>query len=96
MVERYLEDEKCQMRMHEQGYSPSNMEELDRTANEDWTYVALSYERAYCRGSHKVVQPHQGGGSDTIGTKERPGYNQVVQWKREIVTKQASEPDAEQ
>ena len=70
-MERYLEDEQYQMRTHEQGYTQSDMEEFDRTANEKKKriYVASSTERAYCRGEYKVVQPSQGGGSNTVKTE---------------------------
>ena len=44
-VERCFEGEKCQMRMHEQGYSQSDIEEFGRMANEKWTDVVPSYER---------------------------------------------------
>ena len=49
IVEPYLEDEQCQMRMQEQGYTQSDREEFDREANEKRIYVASSTERAYCR-----------------------------------------------
>ena len=53
---------------------------FDRMASETWTSVELSYGRAYYRSWYNVVQPHQGGGSDTIKAKEHPEYEQVVQW----------------
>ena len=61
----------------------SDTEEFDIIASEKWNYVASSAERAYCRDQYKVVQPYQGGDSDTMDTKEHPEHNQVVPWKRE-------------
>ena len=46
IVERFLEDEQYQMRMHEQGYTQFDMEDFDRMANEERNYVASSTERA--------------------------------------------------
>ena len=58
--------------------------------------TSLPAGRAYYRDQYKVTHPYQGRGSDIINTKEHPEYNQVVQWKRENMTRQASESDAEQ
>ena len=96
-MDRYLEDEQYQVRVHEQGYTQYDMEECDSIAHEKWIYVASSDERACYRGQYKVVQPYQGGGSDTMKTEEHPEYKQfytVV--KCENITRQSSVPDAEQ
>ena len=97
IVERHFEDEKkpkgaCANKDTRQ----SDMEEFDRNAKKTSMYVASSDERAYQRGQHKVVQPYQGGGSDTMKTKEHPEYKRTVQWKREDLTSESSELDAEQ
>ena len=42
-------------RIHEQGYTQSDTEEFDRTANDNKKYVASSTERAYYRDQYKVV-----------------------------------------
>ena len=90
IVERYLEDEQYQMLMHEQGYTQSDMEEFDRTATDDRNYVATPAGRAYCRDQCKVVQPYQGGGSDTVKTEAHPECQQIVQWKKESMLKRSS------
>ena len=46
-------------------------------------YVPSSGERAYDIHQYNVVQLCEGGGSDTVKTGERLGYEQIVQWKRE-------------
>ena len=46
-------------------------------------YIASLEERRCYRDQYKVVQPYQGGGSDTVETEERTEYKQIVQWKRE-------------
>ena len=67
-VEHYFENEKCQMRMHEQGYSQSDIDEFVRMANEKWTHVVPSYERltteAY-RGSCNPIK-------EEAATQQRP------------------------
>ena len=87
-MERYFEDELCQMRMHEQGYTQSDMAEFDRKRSEKSTYVATPPERAYYRDPYKVVQPNQGGGSNTVKTEEH--HEKIVQstlrtWCRTVV-----------
>ena len=54
IVGRYLEDEPHQMRMHEQGYTQSDMEEFDRIANETNVYgrTAQSRRRQQQREDH--------------------------------------------
>ena len=76
ILERHLEDEEYQMRMHEQGYTQSDMEEFERIAIDKRDYVASSTERACHRDQYKVVQPNQGGGSDTAKTEEHFEYKQ--------------------
>ena len=66
------------MRMHEQGYTPSDMEDFDRTAHEKRIYVASSTELAFHLVQNKVVQPYQGGGSDDVKTELAPGNTSVV------------------
>ena len=46
IVARYIEDEQCRMRMQEQAYTQSDMEEFDRRANATRNCVASSAERA--------------------------------------------------
>ena len=81
IVDRYFEDEQFQKRMHEQGYTQSEVEEFDREALKRKNYVATHGERRYCRDQHKVVQSNQGGGSDTVKTKCHPGHKQIVRWQ---------------
>ena len=58
IVERHLEDVQYQMRMHEQGYTQSDMEEFDRIANEKGNYAASSTERA-CHRDQFTRQRHR-------------------------------------
>ena len=76
-MERHLEVEKYQMRVHEQGYTQSDTEEFDRKAHAKLIYVPSSDIWAYYRDQHNVVQHHQGGGSDTIKTKEHLNTNKL-------------------
>ena len=55
-------------------------------------YVASSKEQAYYGDQHKVLQPYQGGGSDTVKTKEHPEYKQIAHEKRENLTDIAYNP----
>ena len=48
----------------------SDMEEFDRTASEMGENVATPEEGACYRDRHKVVQPNQGDGSNTVKTEE--------------------------
>ena len=96
IVERYLEDEQHQMHMYEQGSTQSDMKEIDRVATEKEDLRRFLTERALYRDQHKVVQPYQGGGSDTVKTEEHPECEHIVQWKSENMTRQSSVPDAEQ
>ena len=50
-------------------------------------YVPSSTDQAYYRDQYKVVQPCEG--SDTTKTEEHPENKQVVQWKRENMTRQS-------
>ena len=43
-----LEDEQCKIRLHEQRYVQSVMEEFDRIGNEKWTFVAPFVRRDFC------------------------------------------------
>ena len=58
--------------------------------------VATPEERRYCRDQYKVVQPNQGGDSDTVKTEEHPEYQRILQWNRENMTRQSPVPDADQ
>ena len=87
-------DEPYQMRMHEPGYTQSDMEEPDRTANENGNYVVSSTGRAYYRDQYKGVQSYQGGGSDTVKTEEQRECN-VFLSNRGHVNKQSSVSDVE-
>ena len=60
-----------------------DMEEFDRIASAKRSDVAALAERAYCGDQHKVVQPNQGGGSNTVKTEEHIQDQQNVQWQGE-------------
>ena len=90
IVGRYLEDEQHQMLMHEQGYTQTDMEEFDRIAHDSREYVATPTERTHYKDQNKVVQPCQGGGSDTVKTEAHPECQQIVQWKKESMSKRSS------
>ena len=47
IVERHSEDEQSQVRMHEQRYTQSDMEEFDSIASENRMFVATLEERTY-------------------------------------------------
>ena len=47
------------MRMNEQGYEQSDMEEFDSMALGRKNYVATLEERRCCRDQYKVVQPNE-------------------------------------
>ena len=55
IVERYFEDEQYQMRMHEQGYTQSDMEELGRQSTKNRNNVASSTERAHYRDQNSMA-----------------------------------------
>ena len=59
-------------RTHEQGYTQTGMEEFDRRALERKKFLATPEERRYYRDQYNVVQPNQGGGSNTVKTKRTP------------------------
>ena len=59
-------------------------------------YIAFLEERRCYRDQYKVVQPYQGGGSDTVETEERTDYKQVVQWEKGNMTSHSLDPDAAQ
>ena len=69
IVECRLADEQYQKRMHEQGYTQTDMEEFDRKALGGKGHAATPAERRYCRDQYTVVPPNQGGGSNTVKTK---------------------------
>ena len=73
-------DEQYQLRMDE-GYTQSDMEEFDRTANDKRNYVASSTERAYYMDQYKVVQPYQKN-NDTVKTEQHEDKH-IAQWRRE-------------
>ena len=56
---------------------------FDGAALESKYYAADLEERRHYRDHYTVVQPSQGGCSNTVKTKEHPEYKQIVQWKRE-------------
>ena len=56
IVERHLEDEQHQMRMHEQGYTSPTWKNVDRMASEHSNYVATPAQRAHHRDQYKIVQ----------------------------------------
>ena len=66
-MERYLEDEQYHVRMHEQIYTQSNMEESDRLVWEKRITKVL-LKRDVTTELFTVVQPDQGGGSNTVKT----------------------------
>ena len=78
--------------------SLGNSEEVWPTSvQSDWIYVASSDERAfYDRDQYRVVQPHQGRGSDTAKTEELPeSQTTCAVEKTENMTTQSSKSDAE-
>ena len=44
----------------------------------------------------RSITPYHGAGSDTVMTEEHPEYKQIVHREKENMTRQSSEPDAEQ
>ena len=64
--------------MHEQGYTQTDGEYFDRKALERKNHVADPEGRRYCRDQYTVVQPNQGGGSNTVKTKALPEHKQFV------------------
>ena len=70
-MERCLTDEQDQKRMRKPTHTKNELDEFDS--------VALD-ERAYCRDKYKVVEPYQGGGSNTAKTEEHPGNELFVPW----------------
>ena len=79
VVERYLNDEHRQKRMHDQTYTQTGVEEFDKIALKRKTRVATPAERRCYRNQRTVVQPNQGGGSNTVKSKEHPEHKQLAQ-----------------
>ena len=69
--------------MRMQGYTQSDIEEFDRTANEKEELRSHSKGKALLKRPIQGRTTHQGGGSDTTKTKEHPEYNQLAQWNME-------------
>ena len=44
----------------------------------------------------RSITPYHGAGSDTVMTEEHPEYKQIVHREKENMTRQSSEPDADQ
>ena len=65
--------------MHEQVYTQTDMDEFERIALGRKDYVGTLEERRYHRDQHNIVQPNQGGGSNTVKTKEHPEHKQHAQ-----------------
>ena len=92
-MERYLHDEQYQICMHDKGYTQSNVEEIDSLAMKRKTYVAtLDDRRVTTKDQHKLVQPNQGGGSNTVKIEERPEHKQLVPWERKNLTSHPPDP----
>ena len=91
IVERHLNDEQCRKRMHEQKYTPTDLEEVGRTALERTNYVAALEEGRHNRDQNTVVQPNPGG-INTVKTQEHLEYKQLAQWKREHLTRHSQNP----
>ena len=95
-MERYFTDEQYQKRMHEKGYTQTDMEQFDRIAVERRNCVATPEERRYCRDQYSVVQQsNQGGGSNTVKPKEHLEHKELEQRKKETVTDDSEIPNAE-
>ena len=90
IMERCLTDEQDQKRMRKPTYTKNELEEFDSVALERENYVATPDERAYCRDKYKVVEPYQGGGSNTAMTEEHPGNKLFVPWHGENLTSQSN------
>ena len=68
-LQRTQRAEQCRMRTPEQGYTQTDMDEFDRVVLERKKYVATPEEWRYYKDQYTVVQPKQGGGSNTVKTK---------------------------
>ena len=66
--------------MHEQGYTQTDMEQLDRIALGRKNHEATAEETRYYGA---VMQPHQGGGRNDVKTKEDCEHKQLVYLKKE-------------
>ena len=64
----------------DEGYTQSDMEEFDRTANDKRNDVASSTERASYMDQYKVVQPYQKN-NDTGKTEENMKTNTLYSGK---------------
>ena len=62
------------MRLHQPGYTQTDVEVFDKVPLEREELRSYREERRYNRGQYTVEQPNQGGGNNTVKTKNHPEY----------------------